>query len=80
MMARIGNNNSMPVGAPSCHSNRVRLEEAGSSEEISRTASQTPPSCSSYTPLSAGSSKTYKLQREDHQEICRQTPKIFTQY
>lgn len=41
---------------------------------------RTPHSCSSYTPLSVDSSKTSKLQREDHQEICRQTPKISTQY
>lgn len=42
MKARIGNNSSMPVGAPSCHSNRDRLEEAGSSKEISRTALHPP--------------------------------------
>lgn len=44
MMARIGNNSFMPVGALSYHSNRDRLEEAGSSKEISRTTLCTPPS------------------------------------
>lgn len=42
MKTRIGKNSSMPVGALSCHSNRDRLEEAGSNKEISRTALHPP--------------------------------------